>query len=618
MNSLWLVITALAAFAVAYRLYGAFLAARVAVLDDSRITPAHRLRDDIDYQPTRRLVLFGVHFAAIAGPGPLVGPVLAAQWGYFPGFCWIVIGACLAGGVHDFVILLASVRRDGLSLPRIARELLGPVSGFLTTVATFFIIIVTMAGVAKVAVSALSESSWGMFTIIVTIPAALVTGLWMNVIRKGRVGEASLIGVSIVLLGVYFGKPFDDSLWRRTLLFNDHQLSIILPVYAAVASILPVWILLCPRDYLSSYMKIGVIALLAVGIFVAHPTLAMPATTLFIHGDGPVVPGTVWPFVCIVIMCGALSGFHALISSGTTPKLLARESDIRPIGYGAMLVEGFVSVTALVEPGDYFKINIAAKDYPAVIARTEGTSGLDMTPKEFDALQSSTGERNLAGKTGGAVTLAVGMAKIFSKMLGSAALMAYWYHFVIMFEALFILTLLETGTRVARFIFQETVQQFLPQAAARRPYVNLALNVTLSMTVCGLWGYLLYSGNIATLWRILGIANQLLATIALAVGTTYLLIYAPRRIHALCTGIPLVFAVATVFTAGVESIQSWQQELATVATDSPAAVYLKLISVLAAVMLGLSALVVVDAVRRWVVVLRSPKTQKVQLAGTAV
>lgn len=309
MNSLWLVITALAAFSVAYRFYGAFLAARVAVLNDKTVTPAHRLRDDIDYQPTRRLVLFGVHFAAIAGPGPLVGPVVASQWGYFPGFAWIIIGACLAGGVHDFVILLASVRNDGLSLPKIARDLLGSISGITTTLVTLFIIIVTLAGVAKVVVIALSESSWGMFTIIVTIPAALFTGLWMNVIRKGRVGEATLIGVSIVFLGVLLGKPFGDSAWGKALIFDQPTLSIILPVYAAIASILPVWILLCPRDYLSSYMKIGVIVLLALGIFVAHPDLKMPATTPFIYGNGPVVPGTVWPFVCIVIMCGACPDF---------------------------------------------------------------------------------------------------------------------------------------------------------------------------------------------------------------------------------------------------------------------------------------------------------------------
>ncbi len=604
MNSLWLIITALAAFLLAYRLYGAFLAARVAMLNDLNITPANRLRDNIDYHPTRRLVLFGVHFAAIAGPGPLVGPVLASQWGYFPGFTWIIIGACLGGGVHDFVILLASVRSNGKSLPKIARDLLGPISGITTTVATIFIIIVTLAGVAKVVVTALSDSPWGMFTIIVTIPAALITGLWMNVIRKGRVGEASLIGVSIVLLGVFLGKPFADSAWGHHLVFTEETLAIILPIYAAIASILPVWILLCPRDYLSSYMKIGVIVALAIGILVVHPMLKMPATTPFIHGGGPVVPGSVWPFVCIVIMCGALSGFHALISSGTTPKMLDRETDILPIGYGAMLLEGFVSVTALIaacslEPGDYFKINIKPLKYEAAIASATGTPKLDMAPKEFDALQESTGEKNLAGKTGGAVTLAVGMAKIFSSLPGMSRLMGYWYHFVIMFEALFILTLMETGTRVARFIFQETVQQFLPPEAAKSRNVNLLLNVTLSIAVCGLWGYLLYFGSIATLWRIMGIANQLLATIALAVGTTYLLKHAPKRAYALCTGVPLVLVVATVFTAGVQSVQSWWTELATLEQHSAEAFYLKLVCILAVTMLVLSGLVVLDSMRRW-------------------
>ena len=373
MNSIWLVITALAAFLVAYRFYGAFLAAKVAVLRDENVTPAHRLRDDVDYQPTRRLVLFGVHFAAIAGSGPLVGPVLASQWGYFPGFCWIVVGACVAGGVHDFVVLLASVRKDGLSLPKIARDSISPLSGAVTTLATAFIIVATLAGVAIVVVNALSESAWGMFTIVATIPAALITGLWMYKIRPGCVGEASLIGVSLVLLGVFLGKPFDDSAWRDYLVFSKPQLSIILPVYAAIASILPVWVLLCPRNYLSSYMKVGVIAALAIGIFIAQPALKMPATTPYMSGGGPVVPGAVWPFVCIVIMCGALSGFHALVGSGTTPKMINRESDIRPIAYGGMLLEGFVSITALVaacalDPGEYFKINIP-QDKPQQVAR---------------------------------------------------------------------------------------------------------------------------------------------------------------------------------------------------------------------------------------------------------
>ena len=524
--------TALAAFAVAYRFYGAFLSAKVAVLDDRRLTPAHRLRDGVDYHPTKRLVLFGHHFAAIAGPGPLIGPVLAAQWGYFPGFAWIVIGACIAGGVHDFVILLASVRQDGLTLSKIARDFMGPVSGMTTAVATLFIVIAVLASVAIVVVNALSESSWGMFTILVTIPAALLTGAWMYKIRPGRVGEASVIGVTIVLLGVLLGKPFAESALGPWLIFSKPALSIILPAYAAVASILPVWVLMCPRDYLSSYMKIGVILVLAVGIFVAHPDLKMPATTHYLDGDGPVVSGTVWPFVCIVIMCGALSGFHALIASGTTPKMIYKESDIRPIGYGAMLLEGCVSVMALVaacalEPGDYFRINVPQDTavqqarYAELVQVWRSDHGWDLSPRELPVLEAECQER-LVGRTGGAVTLAVGMAKVFSRLPGMTQLTAYWYHFVIMFEALFILTLLETGTRVARFVFQETLAQFRPQhALGHQP--KWGLNVTMSIVVCFLWGYLLYTGNLNALWRMLGIANQLLATIALAVGTTYLL-----------------------------------------------------------------------------------------------
>jgi carbon starvation protein len=611
LNSLWLVITSLAAFLVAYRFYGAFLAARVAVLNDARVTPSHRLYDGVDYHPTKRLVLFGVHFAAIAGPGPLVGPVLASQWGYFPGFTWIVVGACLAGGVHDFVVLLASVRQDGLSLPQIARNLLGPLSGAITMIAMLFIVIATLAGTGSVVVTALSESAWGMFTIVVTIPAALLTGLWMYKIRPGRVGEASLIGVSLVLCGVLGGKLFDDSPLRQYLLFSGPQLSIILPVYAAIASILPVWVLLCPRDYLSSYMKIGVIAVLAVGILVAHPVLKMPATTAFIGGDGPVVPGSVWPFVCIVIMCGALSGFHALVGSGTTPKMIDRESDIRPIGYGGMLLEGFVSITALVaacslEPGDYFKINVEADKYAAAVQMAKTRHGLDLTPKNFDALQTSTGKEQLAGKTGGAVTLAVGMSEIFSSLPGMRRLSSYWYHFVIMFEALFILTLLETGTRASRFIIQEAVEQFRGRAHGRQPnWLFWLLNVSTSSVVCFLWGYLLYTGSIKNLWRMMGVANQLLAIIALAIGTSYLLVRSPKRRYALCTAIPLVFVVATVFTAGVQSIQSWWGDLSAPGLLPAAAFPLKLMCFLTATMLVLSALIVADAARRWYMLLRT-------------
>ena len=616
-NSLWLIIGSLAAFAVAYRYYGAFLAAKVAVLNDARLTPAHRLKDGVDYHPTSRLVLFGHHFAAIAGPGPLVGPVLAAQWGYAPGFIWIVIGACLAGGVHDFVILLASVRQDGLSLPKIARENIGPFSGITTSIATLFIIITILASIGIVVVNALSESAWGMFTIMVTIPAALITGFWMYKLRPGKIAEASVIGVTIVMAGVIFGKQFADSGLAHYLLFDKPTLSLMLPIYAFIASTLPVWVLMCPRDYLSSYMKIGVMIVLAVGIFLAHPTLKMPATTPFLNG-GPVVSGAVWPFVCIVIMCGALSGFHALIASGTTPKMLYRESDIRVIGYGAMVLEGFVAVTALVaactlQPADYFAINVA-QDTPAQrsayvqMVKTQAEHGWDLTPNGLPELERETGEK-LVGRVGGAVTLAVGMANVFSKFMKGLA--GYWYHFVIMFEALFILTLLETGTRVARFVFQESVAEFSQYAKVngKPPW---GMNILMSFLTCCAWGYLLYTGNINTLWRMLGISNQLLAAIALAVGTTYLLNHAPKRSYALCTGIPFVFVVITVLTAGVQSVLGWWRKIPLAPPSEQLS--LRLMCWLASIMLVLTAVIVVDAVRKWKCILATPSVP----AGPAI
>jgi carbon starvation protein len=635
MSSLWLVIGAMAAFVVAYRYYGAFLASKVAVLDDARRTPAHRLRDGVDYHPTNRIVLFGHHFAAIAGPGPLIGPVLAAQWGYLPGYIWIIIGACLAGGVHDFITLWASVREDGMSLSKIARSNIGPVSGITTSVATLFIVISILSSVAIVVVNALSESSWGMFTICVTIPAALLTGLWMYKIRPGKIGEASVIGVAIVFAGVFFGRNFAESSMGAWLLFDKPTLSLILPAYAVIASILPVWVLMCPRDYLSSYLKIGVIIVLAVGIFVAHPTLKMPATTYFTAGGGPNNPGTVWPFVCIVIMCGALSGFHSLIASGTTPKMIYRERDIRPIGYGAMVLEGFVALTALIaacalDPGDYFAINVP-QDKPAqqvaysqLVQTAHDQHGWNLKPSELESLEQGTHEK-LRGRTGGAVTLAVGMARVFANLPGMKQVMAYWYHFVIMFEALFILTLLETGTRVARFVFQETLSQFagkskLAAALSRNAHdddevcqtvetsvehgkvkligeVNWTRNVIMSVITCICWGYLLYVGNISTLWRMLGIANQLLAAIALAVGTSYILRYSAKRRYALCTFIPFVFVLVTVYFAGVLSIQGWWKEIGTAPASQ--VFFLRLMCIIASTLLVLTTVITVDAARRW-------------------
>ena len=598
MNSLWLIIGSLAAFAVAYRLYGAFLAAKVCMLDDARVTPAHRLKDGVDYHPTNKLVLFGHHFAAIAGPGPLVGPVLAAQWGYAPGFIWIVIGACLAGGVHDLVILWASVRQDGVSLPQIARKNIGPVAGVTSSVATLFIIICTLASIGLVVVNALADSPWGMFTILVTIPAALLTGLWMYKIRPGQVAEASAIGVTIVMAGVIFGRTFAESSMGHVLLLDKSTLSMLLPAYAFIAACLPVWVLMCPRDYLSSYMKIGVMVVLGAGILIAHPTLKMPAMTPFIHGNGPVISGTVWPFVCIVIMCGAISGFHALVGSGTTPKMISRESEIRVIGYGAMLVEGFVAVLALVaacalEPGDYFAINTNPATHAAMVQSVSAQHGWDLATRELPALEAGTQE-HLAGRVGGAVTLAVGMAKVFCSLPGLKQLMSYWYHFIIMFEALFILTLLETGTRVARFVFQETAAQFTPQAAmGGKPH--WWVNIAMSALVCLAWGGLLYAGNLNTLWRMLGIANQLLASIALAVGTTCLLRYAPKRRYALCTAIPFVFLLVTVLVAGVESVHQWWGQIATAPAGQ--VLMLRLTCALATIMQVLTVVIALDTLR---------------------
>ncbi len=608
MNSIWLVVVSLCAFAVAYRFYGAFLAARVAVLDDSRLTPAHRLRDGVDYHPTHRLVLFGHHFAAIAGPGPLVGPVLAAQWGYLPGFTWIVVGACLAGAVHDFVVLLASVRHDGMSLPQLAKANIGRFSGVIASVATLFIVVCTLASVAIVVVNALSESAWGMFTILVTIVAALITGMWMYRIRPGRVGEASAVGVTIVLLGVVLGKPFAESGLGHTLLFDKPTLSLMLPTYALVASILPVWVLMCPRDYLSSYMKVGVMVVLAVGLVLAHPTLKMPAVTPFVKGGGPVISGAVWPFLCIVIMCGAISGFHALVASGTTPKMIYRESDIRVIGFGAMLTEGFVAVLALIaacalHPGDYLAINVpqdtaAQKAAYTTMVQTHTRGGWDLRTIELENLEAGTRE-NLVGRTGGAVTLAVGMAKVFSSVGGLRHLMSYWYHFVIMFEALFILTLLETGTRVARFVFQEVFTQFRSSGMpSGKP--NWGMNVFMSFVTCFSWGYLLYSGNLNTLWTMLGIANQLLAIIALTVGTTFLLRHASKRAYALCTALPLAFLFVTTLAAGVVRVQEWAAKIPVLRASAPEQLfYQRLLVILASVMLVLTVLITLDALVRW-------------------
>lgn len=545
MHALTLVITALLVFALAYRFYGKFLIAKVLTVDDLRQTPAHTSRDGRDYHPTNKYVLFGHHFAAISGAGPLVGPVLAAQFGYLPGFLWILVGAVLGGAVHDAVILFASVRMNGQSLTHITREYAGKTAGFASAFAVLFIIITALAGLALVVVNALNESAWATFTIAVTIPAALFVGLYMYKIRPGKIAEASLIGVILVVLGVVIGGPLAKSSYAHYFLFSKQSLSVLLPIYGFIASTLPVWLLLCPRDYLSSYMKIGTIVLLTGGIFIVNPVIHMPALTPFIHGGGPIIPGKVWPFVCITIACGAISGFHALVGSGTTPKMINKESDILMIGFGSMLAEAVVSIMALIAataliPGDYFAINLP----PAIFQK------LGYTTTQLADIERMVGE-TLAGRTGGAVSLAAGMALILSSIPGMKHLMEYWYHFAIMFEALFILTTVDTGTRVARYILQEILKSLHPKFGSGTWMPGVILSGGL---ISFFWGYLVYNGDISTIWPMFGVANQLLATAALSIGTVFILRNKRSWKYALTTFVPSVFMFATTVTAGVMNI----------------------------------------------------------------
>jgi len=549
MNAMPLVITAIAIFVLAYRFYFSFIAAKVLTLDDSRGTPSGRLFDGQNYYPMSKWVLFGHHFAAIAGAGPLVGPVLACQFGYFPGFLWMVIGAVMAGSVHDFVILTASIRHDGKSLAEIARMEIGKVTSTITTsVATFLIIIVALAGLGLVVVNSLSESSWGTFTIASTIPIAIFMGVWMFRFRKGKTVEATVMGVILLTSAVIFGKYIPASPFASWFSFDHKTLTILLASYGFLASVLPVWLLLSPRDYLSSIMKLGVVAMLAVGIIIVAPNLKMPAFTAYAWGGGPVIPGTLFPYLFITIACGAISGFHSLVSSGTTPKMIMKESHIKTIAVGSMLSEGLVSVLALIAasslfPLDYFQINVSPDKFNQILPQLHA---MGFTTSDLPRLSAEV-EEKLAGRTGGAVSLAVGMAQIFSSIPGLKNLMSYWYHFAIMFEALFILTTIDAGTRIARFILQESLGKvYKPFARANW----LPGNLLASGIVVVFWGYFIYTGSVSTIWPMFGTANQLLATIALTIGTSYIINRGKIR-YAWVTIIPLVFVGITTFTAGI-------------------------------------------------------------------
>jgi len=553
MNAVPVVIGSIAVFALAYRFYFSFVAAKVAVRNDLGTTPAHRLYDGQNYYPMNKWVLFGHHFAAIAGAGPLVGPVLAAQFGFMPGLLWMLIGAVMAGAVHDFVILTASVQYDGKSLAAIAKAEINKISGATTSFAVILIIIVALAGLGLVVVNALAESPWGTFTIASTIPIAIIMGLWMFRLRKGKTAEATVFGVIMLVAVVVLGRYVPGSRFAGWFTFDHKTLTILIALYGFLASVLPVWFLLSPRDYLSSIMKISVIGLLAVGLIIVAPDIKMPATTIFTKGGGPIIPGKLFPYLFITIACGAISGFHSLVSSGTTPKMVMKESDIKTIAVGSMLTEGAVSIMALIAatsllPLDYFQINVPADKLQAILPRLQD---MGFTESNLEQLSASVGE-TLAGRTGGAVSLGVGMAYIFSSIPGMKQLMSYWYHFAIMFEALFILTTIDAGTRIGRFILQETFGKIY------KPFRRtdwLPGNLIASGLIVLAWAYFIYTGTVATIWPMFGTANQLLATVALAIGTSFV-INRGRVKYAWVTIIPMLFVGITTLTAALLNIKN--------------------------------------------------------------
>jgi carbon starvation protein len=605
MHALYIIVPVLGIMAISYRYYSAFIATRVMMLDDSRITPAHTKYDGANYYPTSRWVLFGHHFAAIAGAGPLVGPVLAAQFGYAPGLIWLVAGVCLAGAVQDFFWLWASTRRGGRSLGDIARTEVGPVAGITAAIAVLAVLIIAMAGLGIVVVNALADSPWASFTIFMTIPLAVFMGFYMFQWRKGRIREATIIGVTGMFLAVVFGRNVAESSIGHWFVLSRHQVTIAMALYTTAASVLPVWMLLTPRAYLSTFMKIGTIALLIVGVIIINPPLEAPAFSSYVGGGGPVIPGPLFPFVFITIACGAISGFHVLVSTGTTSKMVDKELDIRPIGYGAMLVEGVVGVVALItaaalHPSDYFAINTS----PEVFNR------LGMTVVNLPELQREVGEV-VAGRPGGAVSLAVGMAHIFSSLPGMRGLMAYWYHFAIMFEAVFILTTIDSGTRIGRFVLQEFGGR-LWKPLRETTWWPGAYGSTIVIVLA--WSYFIWTGSVDTIWPMFGVANQLLASVALAVGTTIIINHGRAR-YAWVTAAPMAFVSVTTLTAGYMSIRDnfWPKAIG---ANEALHVQGYVNSICTSIMMVCAVIILVITMRRCLMVL-SGRVPAIELGDTA-
>jgi carbon starvation protein len=634
-NSIWLVLAAACSYATGYRFYAKFIAARVMTLNDKRATPAERLRNGHDFEPTNKWILFGHHFAAIAGPGPLVGPVLAAQFGYLPGTLWIIIGAVLGGAVQDFVILFASMRRDGKSLGQMAREEIGKIGGFTALLTVLLIMVILLAVVALVVVNALRGSAWGTFTIAATMPIALFMGLYLRYWRPGKVLECSAIGFVLVMASIFAGRAVAESgSLAPVFTLGAMTLAVCIILYGFLASALPVWLLLAPRDYLSTFVKLGVVLMLGVGILFVRPELQLPAFTRFVDGTGPIFAGKIFPFCFITIACGAISGFHSLISSGTTPKMIAKETHAWPVGYGSMLLESFVAIMAMVaacvlQPGVYFAVNspagVVGATPDAAVATISGW-GFPVTVGDMAGLARDVGEQTLFYRTGGAPSLALGMAHIFARSGGGQAVIGFWYHFAIMFEALFILTIIDAGTRVGRFMLQDLLGHIVPPLGRTSWMPGV---IATSALVVLAWGYFLVQGvrdplgGINSLWPLFGIANQLLAAIALCVATTILLkMHGAKFMWITCA--PLAWLVIVTFTAGWQKVFSpvpaigflAQADKLAAGPATPATATLifnaRLDAVVCGILMLMVATILIDSVRIWVGILRGTRERQVR------